>query len=293
MGRGPEGLLHCRLGGGGQGARIWLQSPHPGPCLPRTHSARTARRCNSWSQAGSRCSPGLHSGAGAPCTRGCASAHTPCYRPTTCSTLSTRHRLWGHSTWCMGTHACIERTHSYVCTTQQCMHTHTHTHSAAGKEEPKTHACHQRNPRLVPVQRREHPVGEDSPNRHIRSLTQIQPRAQVYTQRRKPRVRNSTSVTQTCQRENTHQPMGPESNTEEREDCRVSGQVCLAVKGRSTGSLTPGASGAPAWGLTLTTRGLESRPPTPQTAAQSLCRCVSCSPGQNRRSAGVASSPAW
>ena len=206
-GRGPEGLLHCRLGGGGRGALIWLQSPHPGPCLPRTHSARTARRCNSWSQGGSRCSPGLRSGEGAPCTRGCASAHTRCYRPTTCSTPSTRHRLWGHSTWCMGTRACTECTHSYVCTTQQCMHTHTHTHTHTvqqGKRNPRhTHAI-QRNPRLMPAQRQEHQVGEDSPNRHIRSLTQIQPRAQVYTKRYKPRVKNTTSVTQTChQRERT------------------------------------------------------------------------------------------
>lgn len=109
VGRGPEGLLHCRLGAG-----LWLGCPHlaPGPVFPGTHSAHTARRCSSWSRAGFRCSLGLHSGAGAPCTLDCASGHTRCYRPTTCSTPSTPHPLQEHSTRRMGTRT---QTHAQFC----------------------------------------------------------------------------------------------------------------------------------------------------------------------------------
>lgn len=160
---GRAGLRHCRPGGG----PLWLQSPHPGPGPLKTHFARTARQCSSWSRAGSRCSPGLRSAAGAPCTLGCASVHTRCYRPTTCSTPSTRRRLWGHSAWFVGTRARTAAcTHGYMCPAQQC----THTWSAAGQEGSGHTQAGQRNPR----ESEEHRGAKTAPDSCVRSPTQTQ-----------------------------------------------------------------------------------------------------------------------
>lgn len=85
--------------------------------------------------------------------------------------------------------------------------------------------------------------------------------------------------------------MGIQSETQGKEDCSktaVSGQVCRAVKGRSTGTLTPGASGTLAWGLTRRTPSPEGREPTPK----SLCLRLSHSTGRNKRSEVTAPGPA-
>lgn len=127
-----------RAGGGPQawgGAELGEELPRP--TSPSTHCAHRARRCSSWSRAVSRCSHGLRSGAGVPCTRGCASAHTRCCRLTTCSTLSRPHQLQGQ-------HTCAHAQLG-VCSIE-CANTRLqiYIHAVEGGLEPKTHTCHTR-----------------------------------------------------------------------------------------------------------------------------------------------------
>lgn len=150
-GQRPQGLLYCsrhlRPGAGwGQGGPHPAQAPTPGPAVPRTHSARTARPCSSWSRAGSRCSLGLRSGAEAPCTRGCASGHTRCCRLTTCSTLSTLHRLQEHRTQHVGTQA---RTVTYAEHSSAHTPTHPRTHDG-GRGTDDTQATWRDPPPATP-----------------------------------------------------------------------------------------------------------------------------------------------
>ena len=213
-GQRPQGLLHRgqrwrpgagRWGGagrGGVGGASSGSSSRPGaPPGARTHSVRTARRCSSWSRAGSRCSLGLRSGAGAPCTRGCASGHTQCCRLTTCSTPSTLRPLQEHSTRHVGhrrAQVCAQSTavHAHARTHTTAggeprahsgahTHTHTHTHSSrtgaqdteATRRDPSTHG------HMAPCQRSQgHRAGREDTNRHRRPLTQAQPGAPAKTQ---------------------------------------------------------------------------------------------------------------
>lgn len=100
-------------GGLGGPPPIRLKPTPRGPGVLRTHSARRAHLCSSWSQAGSRCSLGLRSGAGAPCTRDCASGHTRCCRLTTCSIPSMLRPLWEHGAWHAPLHTQKAATHPH------------------------------------------------------------------------------------------------------------------------------------------------------------------------------------
>lgn len=106
------------------GAYLAPEQPHPGPRPLETHSAHSpsVQFLESSSVPLQSRPPfwggGRHALAAAP------GAHTRCYRLTTCSTLSTRRRLWGLacSPWAHG-HAQAPA-HTRPCAQQRCTHTH-------------------------------------------------------------------------------------------------------------------------------------------------------------------------
>ena len=328
-GQRPQGLLHRgqrwrpgagRWGGagrGGVGGASSGSSSRPGaPPGARTHSVRTARRCSSWSRAGSRCSLGLRSGAGAPCTRGCASGHTQCCRLTTCSTPSTLRPLQEHSTRHVG------HMRAQVCAQSTAVHAHARTHTTAGGE-PRAHSgAHThthththtrtpagREPRTQKPHEEIHPPMATWPLASAVRGTVRAERTQtdtgghshrhspVHPRRHKPKgniPHGSRKRGRGGTKPGAHRPTDAHAQTE----TKVRGERTFAglgaaakVSGRRTGSLTPGSAGTLAHGPE---GGRAPLPPPPrrQTAAQSLSLRPSSSRAPNERAQATASCPA-
>ena len=137
--------------------------------------------------------------------------------------------MWSMGTWAR-TGACA---HGYTCTTQPS----THTQSTAGEEESETYTGRPEKSRHGPDESQGAQVGKGS-SRHTHTITDAD--SHRVQQRHKPRRKTPHIHTNTPpETENTDQLMGIQSETQGKEDCSktgVSGQVCRAVKGRSTGT---------------------------------------------------------